>query len=57
MKSQRLLLTTRNRQHLPLKNQVSEIPVKTVSKSQQSSKLTADDLLGLSWTLFDEETP
>ena len=55
MKTQQLLLLTRNGQHLPSKNQVAEEPVKTVSKSlHQSSQLTVDDLLGLSWILFEE---
>ena len=55
MKTQQLLLETRNGQHLPSKNQVAKEPVKTVSKSlQKSSQLTVEDLLGLSWILFEE---
>lgn len=46
------------RQHEPSKNLVEGLPVKEVSKSFQnqasgSSAYTAEDLIGLSWVLFE----
>jgi len=49
--------TTHNWQHSPSKTQVASNPVKAVSKSLQQTKpstLTAKDLMGLSWVLFEE---
>jgi hypothetical protein len=48
------------RQHEPTKKLVEGLPVKEVSKSFQnqedvSSTYTAEDLMGLSWVLFDGE--
>ena len=48
------------RQHEPTKNLVKDLPVKEVSKSFQnqasdSRAYTAEDLMGLSWVLFDGE--
>ena len=45
-------------QHSPSKNQVSKTPVKEVQMSldeSSDSQLTATDLMGLSWTLFEWE--
>jgi len=57
MKIPQTILVSKDRQHLPLEIQVSSYPVKTVSKASQqdTSKYTAEDLLGLSWLLFEEE--
>ncbi|MGI9566508.1 MAG: hypothetical protein ACR2LL_05785 [Nitrosopumilus sp.] len=48
-----------NGQHLPSKIQVARDPVRKVSKSLQQTtyrkKLTTNDLLGLSWMLFEED--
>ena len=44
-------------QHLPAKMQVAETPVKKVEMSlnvSYESQYTAQDLLGLSWVLFEE---
>lgn len=49
--------TTQIEQHLPAKIQVAETPVKKVEMSlnkSSESQYTAQDLLGLSWTLFEE---
>lgn len=49
--------TSQIRQHSPRNIQVANDPVKEVSKSlqiQDTSKLSANDLIGLSWTLFEE---
>ena len=46
-----------NWQHSPSKTQVASNPVKAVSKSLQQTKssvLTNEDLIGLSWILFEE---
>ena len=47
-------------QHEPTKNLVEGLPVKEVSKSFQNQEddsrvYTAEDLMGLSWVLFDGE--
>ena len=47
-------------QHEPTKNLVKDLPVKEVSKSFQnqasvSRTYTAEDLMGLSWILFEGE--
>ena len=47
-------------QHSPTKIQVENKPVKEVSKfSQQQlsapTRVTAEDIMGLSWTLFEDE--
>ena len=47
-----------NGQRLSLESQVEENPVKKVSNSSHQTtpkKLTANDLLGLSWVLFEEK--
>ena len=47
-----------NGQHLPSEIQAARDPVKKVSNSLHqpiSKKLTANDLLGLSWVLFEED--
>ncbi len=44
--------------HSPSKTQVSKTPVKEVQMSldeSSDSQLTATDLLGLSWVLFEED--
>ena len=46
--------TTQIEQHLPAKIQVAKTPVKKVERSLNESQYTAQDLLGLSWTLFEE---
>jgi len=44
-----------NWQHSPSKTQVARIPVKAVSKPlQQSRTITKEDLMGLSWIMFEE---
>ena len=49
--------TSQARQHSPRNIQVANNPVKEVSKSLQTqgTKLSASDLIGLSWTLFEEK--
>jgi len=50
--------TTHNWQHSPSKTQVASNPVKAVSKSLHKAKISAlasDDLMGLSWVLFEEK--
>jgi len=49
---------THNWQHSPSKTQVASNPVKAVSKSLQQTKLSIfsmEDLMGLSWVLFEEK--
>jgi len=44
-----------NWQHSPSKTQVARAPVKAVSKSlRQSQTITNEDLMGLSWIMFEE---
>lgn len=46
-----------NWQHSPSETQVASNPVKAVSKSLQQAKslvFTNEDLMGLSWILFEE---
>jgi hypothetical protein len=44
-----------NWQHSPSKTQVARTPVKAVSKLlQQSRTITNEDLMGLSWIMFEE---
>jgi len=44
-----------NWQHSPSKTQVARTPVKAVSKHlQQSQTITKEDLMGLSWIMFEE---
>lgn len=48
---------THNWQHSPSETQVASNPVKAVSKSLQQTKslvFTNEDLMGLSWILFEE---
>ena len=42
------------RQHSPTKNQVANKPAKEMSKFLQKKQYTAEDLIGLSWMLFEE---
>ena len=47
-----------NWQHSPSETQVASHPVKAVSKSLQqtkSIKFSVEDLMGLSWVLFEEK--
>jgi len=47
-----------NWQHSPSKTQVAIKPVKAVSKSLRQTKspiLTNEDLMGISWILFEEK--
>jgi hypothetical protein len=49
--------TVHNWQHSPSKTQVASIPVKAVSKSLHQPKtptFSSEDLMGLSWALFEE---
>ena len=48
-------ITLQKQQHLLEAIQVSGKPVKKVPKLLQKNQYTADDLIGLSWTLFEEE--
>jgi len=44
-----------NWQHSPSKTQVARTPVKAVSKPlRQSQTITNEDLMGLSWIMFEE---
>ena len=45
----------KQQQHLLETIQVSKVPVKKVSKLLEKNQYTADDLMGLSWTLFEWE--
>ena len=49
---------TQTWQHLPLEMQTSKMSAKEVQKSLKQSKhseYTAEDLMGLSWVLFEEK--
>jgi len=49
--------TIHNWQHSPSKTQVASIPEKAVPKSllqPKTSTFSSEDLMGLSWTLFEE---
>ncbi|WP_179372172.1 hypothetical protein [Nitrosopumilus ureiphilus] len=49
--------TIHNWQHSPSKTQVASNPVKAVSKSLHKAKIptfSTEDLMGLSWVLFEE---
>ena len=42
--------------HSPSKNQAAKVPVKEVSSLLQNTEITSKDLMGLSWTLFEEDS-
>ena len=46
--------TAQTWQHSPQKIQGIKSPVKEVKNSLKQSSFTSEDLLGLSWTLFEE---
>lgn len=48
-------ITLQKQQHLLETIQVLEEPVKKVQKLFQKNQYTVDDLMGLSWTLFEED--
>jgi hypothetical protein len=43
-----------NQQHLLKTNQEGRVPVKKSVKTLSNRKYTAEDLMGLSWVLFEE---
>ena len=48
-------ITIQKQQHLLKTNQVIREPVKNSVNALSKRKYTAEDLMGLSWVLFEEE--
>ncbi|MGI9565848.1 MAG: hypothetical protein ACR2LL_02390 [Nitrosopumilus sp.] len=43
-------------EHSPSKTQAAKVPVKEVPSLLQNTTITPKDLMGLSWTLFEEDS-
>ena len=43
-------------EHSPSKTQDAKVPEKEVQSLLQNTTVTSKDLMGLSWTLFEEDT-
>lgn len=48
-------ITIQNPQHSLVTNQAPREPVKEVSKLLQNNQYNAEDMMGLSWMLFEED--